>query len=67
MNGFLNSHLDYCPLTWMCQGRMANMINKLHERCLGIIYSSKSLSYEEMLEVDTSILLHQRNLCILDS
>ena len=42
-----------------------NKINKLHERCLRIVYSNKSLSYEEHLEKDSSVSLHYRNLCIL--
>ena len=37
---------------------------KLHERCLWIIYSNKSLSYEELSEKDRSASLNHRNFYI---
>ena len=42
-----------------------NKINKLHERCLQIIYSNKYLNYEEYLEKNSSASLHHRTLCSL--
>ena len=49
----------------MCQGR-ANLskINRLHERCLRVIYSDKQSSYETLLENDGSVSIHNRNLQI---
>ena len=40
MNAFFNSQFNYCPLIWMCHNRTTNRkINRLHERCLRIIYN----------------------------
>ena len=47
-------------------GRVANnKISKLLETCLRIIYSDKSLSYEEFLEKYSSASLHHSKLRIL--
>lgn len=49
----------------MPHGRLANnMINKLYERCLRIIYSNVYVSYEELLEKGESVSRHHRNLRI---
>ena len=51
MNSFFSSQFSYCPLIWMCHSRTVNhKINKLHERCLRIIYSDKKPSFKELLE-----------------
>ena len=66
MNAFFNSQPGCCSLIWMHYGRMANnKINKLHESCLRIIYSNKSFSDEELLEKDSSVSQHHRNVRIL--
>ena len=36
-------------------------ITHLHERCLRLIYSDKSSSYEELLERDGSVSIHRKN------
>ena len=42
MNAFLKSQFSYCSLVWMCHSRATNdKINRLHKRCLRIIYSDK--------------------------
>ena len=42
MNAFFNLQFNYCPLTWMCHNRITNRnINRLHERCLRIIFNDK--------------------------
>ena len=44
-NAFFKSQFSYCPLVWMCDSRAYNgKINRLHERCLRIIYSDKQSS-----------------------
>ena len=49
----------------MLHGRLANnMINKLYERCLRIIYSNVYVSYEELLEKGESVSRHHRYLRI---
>ena len=40
MNAFFNAQFSYCPLTWMFHSRnLNNNINKLHKRCLRIVYN----------------------------
>ena len=64
MNAFFKSQFSYCPLVWMCHSRANNgKINRLHERCLRIIYSDKQSSFETLLEKDGSVSVH--NLQIL--
>ena len=42
INAFFNSQFSYCPLIWMCHSRTNNSKkNRLHERCLRIIYNDK--------------------------
>ena len=56
MNAFFKSQFSYCPLVRMCHSRANNgKINRLHERCLQIVYSDKQLSFETLLEKDTSV------------
>ena len=50
----------------MCHCRTNNRkINRLHERCLRIIYSDKQSSFIELLEKYNSVSIYQRNLQIL--
>ena len=66
MNAFFKSQFSYCSLVWMCHSRANNgKINRLHERCLRIIYSDKQSSFETLLEKDGSVSVHNRNLQIL--
>ena len=63
MNSFFTSQFNYFPLTWMCHSRtMNNKINRLHERCLRIVHSDKTSSFEKLLEKDGSVTIHTRNL-----
>ena len=39
-----------------------NKINKLHERALRLVYKEHSLSFEEILRKDNSVIIHHRNL-----
>ena len=65
-NAFFKSQFSYCPLVWMCHSHANNgKINRLHERCLRIIYSDKQSSFETLLEKDGSVSVHNRNLQIL--
>ena len=68
MNAFFKSQFSYCPLVQMCHSRANNgKINRLHERCLQIIYSDKQSSFETLLEKDDSVSVYNRNLQILAS
>ena len=45
--------------------KLNNKINKLHERCLRIVYSDNTSSFEELLETDNSVSVHHRNIQVL--
>ena len=65
-NAFFNSQFSYCPLIWMFHSRLINnKINRLHERCLCIVYSDNQSIFEELLEKDSTVSVHQRNLHFL--
>ena len=66
MNTFFKSQFSYCPLVWMCHSRANNgKTNRLHERCLQIIYSDKQPSFKTLLKKDGSVSVYCRNLQIL--
>ena len=51
LSAFFMSQFNHCQLVWMCHNRTKNIkINRLHERCLCLIYNEKS-SFEELLEI----------------
>ena len=39
-----------------------NEINRLHERCLRLIYNGKKSSFKDLLQKDWSVSIHHRNL-----
>ena len=50
----------------MCHNRnLNNKINQLHKRALKIVYNDHESNFEELLEKDKSISIHQKNLQIL--
>ena len=60
MTAFFNSQFSYCPLIWMFHSRLINYkINRLHERCLCIVYSDSQSTFEELLEKDNTVSVHQ--------
>ena len=63
MNAFFNSHFNYCPLIWMCHNHTKNRkINRLHERCLHVIYNDKQSSFKMLLEKNSSVSIHDKNI-----
>lgn len=63
MNAFFKCHFNYCPLIWMFHSRMLqHKINRLHERCLRLIYSNSNSSFDDLLIIDRSSRLHIRNI-----
>ena len=63
MKTFIESQFNYCPLLWMFHSRILNnKINKLHERALRIVYKNQNLSFQELLTLDKSFSIHDRNL-----
>ena len=66
MNAFFKSQFSYCSLVWMCHSRGNNgKINRLHERCLRIIYFVKQSSFETLFEKNGCVSVHNQNLQIL--
>ena len=50
----------------MCHNRtINNKINRLHERCLRLIYNDKISSFESFLERDSSVTIYHRNIRLL--
>lgn len=45
--------------------RLGKKTNTLHERTLLIIHYSKTFSFNELLEKDNSVFIHQKNLQVL--
>ena len=63
MNALFDSQFNNCPLIWMCHSRKRyHEINRLHEKCLRIIYNDRRSSYEELLSKDDSVFMHHKNL-----
>ena len=61
VNAFFTSQLNYCPLTWMFHSiKLNNKINRLQKVCLA--YSGRISSYDELLDKDNSLPIHQKNL-----
>ena len=55
---FFNAHFNYCPTIWVFYSRSLNTkINRLHERCLRLIYN-----YEKLLVKDISVSIHHQNI-----
>ena len=61
----IKSQFAYCPLVWMfCFRQSNNLINKVHERALKLIYQDNS-NFEVLLEKQHNFSIHQRNLQVL--
>ena len=66
MNSFFWAQCSYCALVWMFHSRtLTNKTNRLHERCLSIVYNDKRSTYEILLVRDRPVLIDVRNLQIL--
>ena len=65
MKAFITSQFSYCPLIWMFHSRsLNNEINRIHERSLRLVYQN-NLSFSELLDLDNSVTVHQKNLQVL--
>ena len=63
MNAFFKAQFNYCPIIWMFHSRsLNNKINRLHERCLRIVYNDKQPTFEELLDKDNSVSIHHNNI-----
>ena len=62
MRTFIESQFNYCPLVWMFHSRILNVkINKLHERALRLVYKEGTLTFQQLLQKDNSVTIHERN------
>ena len=65
MKSFITSQFCYCPLIWMFHSRnLNNKINRIHERALRLV-SQNNLSFSELLDLNNSVTVHQKNLQVL--
>ena len=63
MKAFIESQFAYCPLIWMFHSRVLNnKINSIHKRALRLVYKDNNLSFQELLDMDKSLSIHDRNL-----
>ena len=63
MKTFILSHFGYCPLVWMLHSRkLNNRINRIHERALRLVYKDNVSSFDELLKMDNSFTIHERNI-----
>ena len=63
MNAFFKAQFSDCPLGWMCLSRsINNEINRLHERCLRILYNDKTLSFEDLFPKELSLSLYTQEI-----
>ena len=63
MNSLFALQFNYCPSIWMCHHcSVNNKINRLHERCLRIVYSDSMSSFEDLLHKDSSVSVHVKNI-----
>ena len=66
MKSFVKSQFSYCPLVWMFSNRTLNSrIDKLQERSLRILYKDDISTFEELLEKDNAITVHEHNIQLL--
>ena len=65
-NAFINSQLNYAPLVWMIAGKTSiNKICKIHRRTLQVIHDDYQKSYDELLDINKDVNIHQKHLRIL--
>ena len=63
VNAFFYLHCNYFQLVWMCHNLTNNnKVNRLHERCLHLIYNDKNSSCEDLLEKGRSASIHLKKL-----
>ena len=66
MRAFISSQFGYCPFVWFfCSRKINNHINRIQEHVLRIIYKDYVSTFAQLLEKDSSVSIHIRNLQIL--
>ena len=65
-DAFINSQFNYAPLIWMFAGKTSiNKICRIHHRTLQVIHIDYQMSYDELLEINKDVTIHQKHLRIL--
>ena len=65
-NAFIDSQLNCAPLLWMFAGKtLINKIYKIHHRTLQVFYIDFNKTYDELLQLNNNLSIHQRHLCYL--
>ena len=63
MQSFFIAQFNYCPLSWMFHNRtLNNKIKKLHECDLRLVYKNDDCTFQELLEMNNPVTIHERNL-----
>ena len=66
MRAFITRQFQYCPLIWMFHTRQLNQkINKIQERASRITYKDTESTFNELLQKDSAVTIHTKNLQIL--
>ena len=66
MRAFISSQFGYCPLVWFfCSRKINNRMNRIQERALRIVYKDYVSTFAQLLEKDSSVSIHTRNLQVL--
>ena len=62
-NSYFLSQFNYCTFIWINHNKSINKtINNLHERALRLIYCDHSSNFQELLQRDNSVTIHQKNI-----
>ena len=65
-NAFIDSQFNYAPSIRMFAGKiLINKICKTHHRTLQVVYDDFNKSYDELLELNNDLSIHQRHVCYL--
>ena len=63
MNAFFTIQFNYCPAIWMCHSRsLNNKINGFLELCQKIIHNHEVLNFEALLNKNSSVSNHYKNI-----
>ena len=62
MSSYISSQFDYYPSAWMIHNKKLNKkISKVHIRALRIVYGYCKTKFAELLNINKSVTIHQRN------
>ena len=65
-NAFINSQFNYTSLVWIFAGKTSiNKIWKIYHKTLQVIHNDYQKSYDELLDINKDVNIHQKHLRIL--